>query len=123
MDSDFPAKTLDANTALCLDALETGLESIGLQATVKKRGHFGNVRRFHFDLSTWFDALPAKSWILFYFSPAASRVVGLHFLQVRDVFAHAEERKDMIVKVRLQSLEEVKLMVELIRSALKSKKG
>ena len=118
MASDLHGKTLGSDASLCLESLKTGLVGIGLILDIKKRGHLGNVHRFHSADTIWFDALPAKAWILFYFSASASRVAGLGFAQVKIAFASAIERKDMIVKVRLHDEKEAKIMVELIRSAL-----
>ena len=119
MESDFRAKALDANTALCLNTLEAGMAGIGLTSSNKKRGHIGNVHRFHLREAIWFDALPAKAWILFYFSASASRVAGLDFARVQRAFNHANERKGVFVNVRLHDEKEAKIMVELIRSALR----
>ena len=118
MISDFPTKAVDATTRLCLERLEAGLVNMGLVPAGKIRGHFGLVRRFSVDASIWFDALPARAWVLFYFSPAASKVAGLGFAQVKGIFEQAEERKDGIVKLRLFRESEAQKLVEMIRAAL-----
>jgi hypothetical protein len=118
MATDFPKKSIDATTRLCLEKLEAGLVETGLRPVMKVRGHFGSVRRFHFDQSIWFDVLPARAWLLFYFSPAASRVAGLQFARVRQVFEQAEERKDGIVKIRLFHEGDAHRLVEVVSRAL-----
>ncbi|MCZ7676067.1 MAG: hypothetical protein M5U35_09615 [Roseovarius sp.] len=74
--------------------------------------------RWERDGRLWFDALPAREWVLFYFGKTALRTPGLDYATVSGEFPEAVERRDLVVKVRLHDQAEAGAMATFINANL-----
>lgn len=102
----------------CLRTLLAGLAAAPFEPRIVTRGHFGDVLRWERDGRLWFDALPAREWVLFYFGKTALRTPGLDYATVSGEFPEAVERRDLVVKVRLHDQAEAGAMATFINANL-----
>jgi len=111
-------RSFDAEVGAILELLEGRLGRAGLEVIIKKRGYFGKVLRSSRG-PVFFDALPAKHWVRFYFSPAASRLPGLTWDRLRSAFEEAEQRpKDLVVSIPLRRSGDADRLCSMIEAAL-----
>ncbi|MFB9150733.1 hypothetical protein [Roseovarius ramblicola] len=101
----------------CLRVLRDETSVLPFDLKIQKRGHFGDVLRWTCNGKLWFDALPAKQWVLFYLNKRALSEPGLSYSSVSARLPHAVERRDLIVNVRLHDKSEASTMAALIRDA------
>lgn len=111
-------RAVDAEVRASLQLIEDRLAGTCLDTEIKKRGHFGYVLRASLG-KVYFDALPAKHWVKFYFSQAANRLPGLGWDSLRHNFADAEQRpKDLVVSIRLRHRHEAATLCAMIEAAV-----
>jgi|TARA_Y100001933_G_scaffold73952_1_gene75353 hypothetical protein len=114
---------VDDDVRRILEMLPIRLGEAGLHVEIKKRGYFGKVLRAS-QGPVFFDALPARHWVRFYFSRAANGLPGLAWDRLRDAFAEAEQRpKDLVVSIRLRDKDEAGRLCSMIAAVVSPGKG